>query len=111
MTTRCGVAGSPIGHSLSPVLHRAAYAHLGLDWSYDRHEVAEHELEAFLDALDDSWRGLSLTMPLKHEALRLATRRIRPRRAGGRREHARVRSRRRAVRRQHRRPGPGGGAP
>lgn len=75
MTTRCGVAGSPIGHSLSPVLHLAAYAHLGLDWSYDRHEVAEHELEAFVDALDDSWRGLSLTMPLKQEALRLATRR------------------------------------
>jgi shikimate dehydrogenase len=75
VTTRCGVAGSPIGHSLSPVLHRAAYAHLGLDWSYDRHEVGERELGAFLDGLDGSWRGLSLTMPLKHEALRLATRR------------------------------------
>jgi shikimate dehydrogenase len=75
VTTRCGVAGSPIGHSLSPALHRAAYAHLGLDWSYDRHEVGERDLEAFLDGLDGSWRGLSLTMPLKHEALRLATRR------------------------------------
>ena len=38
----CAVWGSPIGHSLSPVLHRAAYAALGLhDWSYDRREVDE----------------------------------------------------------------------
>lgn len=73
MTTRCGVAGSPIAHSLSPRLHRAAYAHLALDWEYDRHEVAEDDLRVFLDGLDASWRGLSLTMPLKHEALRLAT--------------------------------------
>jgi shikimate dehydrogenase len=56
------------------LLHRAAYAHLRLDWVYDRHEVTEAELEAFLDGLDAAWRGLSLTMPLKHEALRLATR-------------------------------------
>jgi shikimate dehydrogenase len=73
VTTRCGVAGSPIAHSLSPVLHRAAYAHLGLDWEYERHEVSETRLGAFLDGLDGTWRGLSLTMPLKHEAVRLAT--------------------------------------
>ena len=73
MTTRCGVAGSPIAHSLSPALHRAAYAHLGLDWEYERHEVSEDGLGVFLDGLDDTWRGLSLTMPLKHEAVRLAT--------------------------------------
>ena len=73
MTTRCGVAGSPIAHSLSPALHRAAYAHLRLDWEYDRHEVSEDGLGEFLDVLDDTWRGLSLTMPLKHEAVRLAT--------------------------------------
>lgn len=65
MTTRCGVLGSPIGHSLSPVLHRAAYAELGLDWEYDAHEVREDELAAFLEGLDETWRGLSLTMPLK----------------------------------------------
>jgi shikimate dehydrogenase len=73
VTTRCGVAGSPIAHSLSPVLHRAAYAHLGLDWDYERHEVTEDRLGGFLDGLDSTWRGLSLTMPLKHEAVRLAT--------------------------------------
>ena len=41
---RCAVLGSPIAHSLSPVLHRAAYAELGLAWSYDRVEVREEGL-------------------------------------------------------------------
>ncbi|UAL31288.1 shikimate dehydrogenase [Nocardioides rotundus] len=68
----CGVLGSPIGHSLSPVLHRAGYRAVGLDWTYDAHEVSSGELPAFLTRLDDSWRGLSLTMPLKREALPLA---------------------------------------
>ena len=37
---RAAVIGSPVSHSLSPVLHRAAYAGLGLDdWSYERHET------------------------------------------------------------------------
>jgi len=72
MPTRCAVLGKPIAHSLSPVMHRAAYAHLGLDWTYDAIEVAESELEAFLTACDDSWRGLSLTMPLKREVIGLA---------------------------------------
>jgi len=62
---RCAVLGSPIGHSLSPVLHRAGYAAVGLDWSYDAREVTVAGLGAFLDGLDGTWRGLSLTMPLK----------------------------------------------
>ena len=66
---RCAVLGSPIGHSLSPVLHRAAYDGLGLDWTYGRVEVGRGDLAAFLDGLDESWLGLSLTMPLKEEAL------------------------------------------
>ena len=68
---RCAVLGSPIVHSLSPVLHRAAYADLGLPWSYDAVEVAEAGLEAFVAGLDPSWRGLSLTMPLKRAVLPL----------------------------------------
>ncbi len=70
---RCGVLGSPIRHSLSPRLHRAAYRYLGLDWSYTAHEVREAELAAFVGRLDASWRGLSLTMPLKRAGLELAT--------------------------------------
>ena len=68
---RCAVLGSPIQHSLSPALHRAAYAHLGLAWTYDRVEVDELGLAAFVRELDSSWRGLSLTMPLKVAVLEL----------------------------------------
>lgn len=69
---RAAVLGSPIAHSLSPVLHRAAYAELGLDdWSYDRFEVDEAALPGFIDGLDPSWAGLSLTMPLKRAIIPL----------------------------------------
>ncbi|MET1006998.1 MAG: shikimate dehydrogenase [Propionibacteriaceae bacterium] len=69
---RCAVLGSPIAHSLSPALHRAAYAQLGLtDWSYDRFELSEDQLPGFVAGCDGSWRGLSLTMPLKVVALQL----------------------------------------
>ncbi len=64
--------GDPVAHSLSPVLHRAAYAELGLDWTYDAHRVPAGGLESFLAGLGPQWRGLSLTMPLKREALALA---------------------------------------
>ena len=69
---RCAVLGRPVAHSLSPVLHRAAYARLGLDWSYEAIEVDEAGLPELVRGLDGSWRGLSLTMPLKRAALRLA---------------------------------------
>ncbi len=70
---RAAVLGFPIAHSLSPVLHRAAYAALGLDgWRYDRFEVDEAALQAFVEGLDPAeWSGLSLTMPLKRAVLPL----------------------------------------
>jgi shikimate dehydrogenase len=68
---RCAVLGSPVAHSLSPALHRAAYAVLGLDWRYDLVEMDEAGLPAFVAGCDASWRGLSLTMPLKAVALEL----------------------------------------
>ncbi|WP_329466230.1 shikimate dehydrogenase [Streptomyces sp. NBC_01431] len=69
---RAAVLGSPIAHSLSPVLHRAAYAELGLGhWSYDRFEVDEAGLPGFVAELDASWAGLSLTMPLKRAVIPL----------------------------------------
>lgn len=70
-TRRAGVLGHPIAHSLSPALHRAAYRELGLDWEYQAHDVQESELAAFVAELDDSWAGLSLTMPLKVAAMPL----------------------------------------
>jgi shikimate dehydrogenase len=66
--TRAAVLGSPIAHSLSPALHRAAYAALGLDWTYEAIECREDDLPAVLAG---SWAGLSLTMPLKRAVLPL----------------------------------------
>ncbi|RAY17230.1 shikimate dehydrogenase [Actinomadura craniellae] len=74
MTARfAAVLGTPIAHSLSPVLHRTAYAELGLTgWSYRAIECDEAGLAGFLAGLDGDWAGLSLTMPLKRVALDLA---------------------------------------
>lgn len=69
---RAAVLGHPISHSLSPVLHRAAYEAVGLDWSYDAIDVDEPDLAEFLAGCGDEWGGLSLTMPLKVEGARLA---------------------------------------
>lgn len=63
--------GHPVRHSLSPVLHRTAYAELGLAWRYEAVDVRERDLPAFLDGLDATWRGLSLTMPLKRTVVPL----------------------------------------
>jgi len=70
---RAAVLGSPIGHSLSPVLHEAAYRALGLThWSYETHEVRAVALRGFVAALGPEWVGLSLTMPLKEAAFEVA---------------------------------------
>ncbi|MFS2241386.1 shikimate dehydrogenase family protein [Microbacterium sp. OR16] len=66
--TRLAVWGDPIEHSRSPQLHTAAYRHLGLEWTYERRQVDKAGFLPALSSLDDSWRGLSLTMPLKEVA-------------------------------------------
>jgi shikimate dehydrogenase len=71
---RAAVLGRPIVHSLSPALHSAAYRALGLDWTYTPIEVGEEDLASFLDDLDGTWAGLSLTMPLKRTVLPLLDR-------------------------------------
>lgn len=69
---RAAVLGKPIAHSLSPVLHRAAYEELGLtDWSYDRFELDEAALPGFVERLGPQWAGLSVTMPLKRAVIPL----------------------------------------
>ncbi|WP_141013426.1 shikimate dehydrogenase [Nocardioides sambongensis] len=70
---RCGVVGDPIAHSLSPALHNAGYAALALTASYDARRVAAGRLAAHVAGLGADWRGLSVTAPLKREALDLAT--------------------------------------
>lgn len=69
--TRLAVLGSPIGHTKSPALQSAAYGELGLPWRYQAADVPEEFLPGFLGGLDDRWRGLSLTMPLKRAVMPL----------------------------------------
>ena len=69
--TRLAVLGSPISHSKSPLIHRAAYRALGLDWAYVAADVDGPHLADFVERCDSSWRGLSLTMPLKRDVLPL----------------------------------------
>lgn len=73
---RAAVLGSPIEHSLSPILHRTAYAELGLtNWSYEKFAVGgsgEPTLLQFLAGRDPQWLGFSVTMPLKEDALAIA---------------------------------------
>ena len=69
---KAAVLGAPIVHSLSPVLHRAAYRALGLTgWSYLAIECDTARLPAVLDGCGPGWAGLSLTMPLKRAVLPL----------------------------------------
>jgi shikimate dehydrogenase len=70
--TRAAVLGSPVAHSLSPHLHRAAYEGLGLhDWHYEAIECDEAGLPGLIGGLGSEWAGLSLTMPLKRAVLPL----------------------------------------
>ena len=73
VTKHFAVLGSPIEHSKSPAIHSAAFSFLKVDALYSRHELAEG-LSEWVGALDDSWHGMSLTMPLKEQALALADR-------------------------------------
>lgn len=71
MTLRAAVLGHPISHSKSPALHKAAYARLGVQLDYSAIDVTEDALPAFMARVredvrqGESWRGLSVTMPLK----------------------------------------------
>ena len=66
------VIGSPIEHSLSPVIHRAAWDALGIEgWDYRRIDCDEASLPSFIAGLDGSCRGLSVTMPCKQRIMPL----------------------------------------
>lgn len=69
--TRLAVLGSPISHSKSPAIQRAAYRVLGLDWTYESADVTGESLADFFAGCGPEWRGLSLTMPLKRDILPL----------------------------------------
>ena len=70
---RAAVLGRPVAHSLSPLLHRTAYAALGLvDWTYDALDIGAEDLPVLLAGLGPEWRGFSVTMPCKQAAVDVA---------------------------------------
>lgn len=70
---RAGVLGSPVAHSLSPVLHNAAYQALGLTgWTFDRIECDAETLPGLVAASPAEWVGYAVTMPGKRAALAMA---------------------------------------
>lgn len=70
---KAAILGKPVEHSLSPVLHGAAFRGLGLDgWTYERVEMDGPGLPAFVGGLGPEWTGLSVTMPGKRAALEYA---------------------------------------
>lgn len=71
-TTVVGVIGDPVAHSLSPLLHNAAFEEMGLDWvSVGFRVAAGATAEALTGAQALSVRGLSVTMPHKHAVFTL----------------------------------------
>lgn len=69
-TRLCAVIGNPIAHSLSPAIHNAAYEALGLDFVYVAFRVEDvQNALAGMRALDN-FRGMSVTIPHKIEAMR-----------------------------------------
>ena len=72
---RFAILGDPVDHSLSPVIHQAAYKALDLSWQYSRINVSEQRLATFLSEEVSNFAGFSLTMPLKDELVRIANER------------------------------------
>lgn len=70
---RYGVAGDPVGHSLSPQIHRAAYAALAIEADYQRLPLPAPLFNETVRALPESgFAGINVTIPHKHAALELA---------------------------------------
>ncbi|MBW0150242.1 MAG: shikimate dehydrogenase, partial [Phenylobacterium sp.] len=68
-----GVVGSPVRHSLSPLIHNAWIDGLGLDAVYAPFSPPETGFEAFVQGLrGGAIAGLNVTLPFKEQALALA---------------------------------------
>ena len=67
---KLAVAGSPISHSLSPLLHSTAYEILNVPADFTSNEVTDLEFgDFYFQAKNSGYRGLALTMPLKEIAI------------------------------------------
>lgn len=84
MTKIVGILGDPIGHTLSPVMHNAAFRALELDWVYIPARVRPSDLGAALRGIRAmGWAGINLTIPHKERATRLVDRASREARLTG----------------------------
>ena len=65
------VIGDPVGHSMSPVLHRRMLALSGIEGDYQAVTVTRETLPDFMAAgRSGEWDGCNVTMPLKQEVIR-----------------------------------------
>jgi len=65
-TRLCGVIGDPIEHTMSPAIHNAAFAQMGLDYLYVPFHVKKEELGKAIDGMRAlNMRGLNVTIPHK----------------------------------------------
>ena len=71
-TQLTGLLGSPVAHSISPMMHNEAFAQLDLDYAYLAFDVKEEELETAIEGLRAmKVKGFNLTMPNKNRMCRL----------------------------------------
>ncbi|HMS24551.1 MAG TPA: shikimate dehydrogenase [Acidimicrobiia bacterium] len=71
---KAGVIGHPVAHSLSPVMHNAAYEHLGLDWNYQAIDIEPGDVVTRVNELfANGYGGLNVTMPHKDVAYTMST--------------------------------------
>ena len=64
--TICGIIGNPLGHTLSPAMHNAAFFELKLDFEYLIFEITDSEIKTTFDSLKaKNFRGLNVTHPFK----------------------------------------------
>lgn len=69
-TTITGIIGWPVGHSLSPRMHNAAFGALGINWAYLAFPVAPGSVRTAVDGLAAAGvAGLNVTIPHKHEVI------------------------------------------
>ena len=72
MRKRVGIIGYPLGHSVSPAMHNAAFEKLGLEWEYLPFEIKPEDLaEAIKDLRDPKTAGFNVTVPHKEAILPL----------------------------------------